>query len=196
MGAGTTVLEVHRRWTVLIIRQDMKGQDPFESARRRFRPDHIKILFVAEAPPPSASQRFFYFLHVQRGDTLFLEMMKVLYPAEFVSAQAARQRKEEFLRRFKRDGFYLIDACRVPLRKGALPSEKKRALRDNLPFLAKTLKDLSRSLDSRTRAILISKPVYDVCSSLHPAVNVINLYIIVFPPPTCHINFNRKLPHF
>jgi hypothetical protein len=171
----------------------MTRQDPFESARRRFRPDHIKILFVAEAPPSRASRRFFYFVHVLRGDTLFLEMMKVLYPSEFAGAKDVRQRKEEFLRRFKNDGFYLIDACRIPLRKGASLSEKKQAVRGNLPFLRKTIKDLSRLVDSRTKAILISKPVYEVCSPQHLGVTVINREMIDFPGTGSQKKFRRKL---
>lgn len=171
----------------------MKRRDTFESARRHFRPDHIKTLFIAEAPPSRASQRFFYFVDVTRGDTLFLEMMKVLYPGEFVSAQDARQRKAEFLRRFKNDGFYLIDACRVPLRNGATFSDKKYAVRDNLPFLRKTIKNLSRLLDSRTRAILISKPVYVVCSSQPLGVNVINREMIDFPGSGGQKEFRTKL---
>jgi hypothetical protein len=171
----------------------MKRQDTIESVRRCFRPDYIKILFVAEAPPSRASRRFFYFVRVPRGDTLFLEMMKVLYPSEFAGAKDTRQRKEEFLRRFKNDGFYLIDACRIPLRKGASLPEKKQAVRDNLPFLRKTLKDLSRLVDSRTKAILISKPVYEVCSSQHLDVNVTNREMIDFPGTGNQKKFRRKL---
>jgi hypothetical protein len=171
----------------------MKRRDAFESARRRFRPDHIKTLFIAEAPPSRASRRFFYFVDVPRGDTLFLEMMKVLYPGEFVSAQDARQRKGEFLSRFKNDGFYMIDACRVPLRKGASFSDKKHSVRNNLPFLRKTLRNLSRLFDSRTRAILVSKSVYVVCSSQPLGVNVINREMIDFPGTGSQKKFRRKL---
>ena len=65
-------------------------EDDFESARGDFRPKPINILFVAEAPPSLGSRRFFYFLKVERGDSLFLEMMKVLYPREFVAAGQPR----------------------------------------------------------------------------------------------------------
>jgi hypothetical protein len=42
--------------------------DDFESARSKFLPNNIKILFVAEAPPALDSRRFFYFVPVTLGD--------------------------------------------------------------------------------------------------------------------------------
>jgi len=47
----------------------------FEAARNKYNPDHIELLFIAEAPPANDSRRFFYFVQVDIGDTLFLEMM-------------------------------------------------------------------------------------------------------------------------
>lgn len=171
----------------------MKGRDAFDVARIQFRPDHIKTLFIAEAPPSKKSHRFFYFVSVSRGDTLFLETMKVLYPDEFYSAQHARQHKREFLTRFQNDGFYLIDACKSPMPKGVSFSEKKRTVRDNLPFLRTTLKSISALCDSRSKIILISKSVYLTCSSELAAFNVINDCMIDFPAAGRQRHFRRKL---
>ena len=62
--------------------------------------------------------RFFYLTDVRQMDTLFLEMMKTLYPAEVgyhggqflpdYSAAATRTHKAEFLGD-QVDGFYLTD---------------------------------------------------------------------------------------
>lgn len=171
----------------------MKRTDGFETARKKFQPNHVKILFVAEAPPPTESQRFFYFVPVPRGDTLFLETMKVLYPKEFCNAQHARRHKKEFLRRFRNDGFYLIDACELPLPKGVSFSEKKRTVRDNLPFLRNTLRRLSVLCDSRTKVVLISKSVYVVCSSELASFNVVNRSMIDFPTAGRQRHFRRRL---
>jgi len=167
----------------------METQDPFESARARFRPDYVKVLFVAEAPPAQGSKRFFYFVSVTRGDSLFLEMMKVLYPGKFVSTPEVRRRKAEFLERFKDDGFYLIDACRGPLPKDARRSEKERVIREDLPFLKLKLQNLRQ----RPKIVLIGKPVYNVCSSALNDFNVINSEMIDFPASSRQPQFRRKL---
>jgi hypothetical protein len=49
-------------------------------ATELYRPSRIRLLFIAEAPPAYRFHRFFYFTDVRQMDTLFLEMMKTLYP--------------------------------------------------------------------------------------------------------------------
>ena len=122
----------------------LRKSDWRELARNKYRPDHIELLFIAEAPPANDSRRFFYFVPVDIGDTLFLEMMKVLYPkkAKFVeydgngkpgfNAKQVRNRKAEFLEKFKRDGFYLIDAVDEPMPKNATTKMKEE--RSAVPF--------------------------------------------------------------
>src|SRR5215475_8579359 len=117
----------------------------FAKASRKYRPSSIKLLFIAEAPPALKSGRFFYFTGLTTGDTLFLETMKVLYPVEAgfseprgnqgleFNAKRVRRRKGEFLERFKRDGFYLIDALERPIRDDADTATKKRLIRTALP---------------------------------------------------------------
>jgi len=164
----------------------------FEKAREEFRPDHIRVLFVAEAPPPVDSGRFFYFERVPRGDGLFLEMRKVLYPSENVDAPDARNRKEQFLRKFKRDGFFLIDAVDYPLPKKAARSVKNREIRKSLPTLKARLQALC---SPDTRIVLIGRPVYDNCLSVLKSngFSVINTEMIDFPASSGQPNFRKKL---
>lgn len=164
----------------------------FEKAREEFRPDPIKTLFVAEAPPPVDSERFFYFERVPRGDSLFLEMMKVLFPSTFVSAPEARKQKRRFLDKFKSDGFFLIDAVEDPLPKRAARSMKKREIRNSLPRLQAKLKVVC---GPDTRIVLISRHVYDICLSPLRAqgFNVINTEMIDFPAAGRQVHFRRKL---
>lgn len=61
----------------------MRYLNSFALASRKYRPATVRILFIAEAPPAYESKRFFYFTGLQQGDTLFLEMMKTLYPIEW-----------------------------------------------------------------------------------------------------------------
>ncbi len=87
----------------------------FESARQKYKPRIIRFLLVAEAPPKLRSKRFFYFEGVRKADSLFLETMRALYPHEFSDTRAVRRQKCKFLKKFKNDGFYLIDASDEPM---------------------------------------------------------------------------------
>jgi hypothetical protein len=73
-----------------------KMSTDFEIARRKYKPQSIKFLFVAEAPPKKESGRFFYFENVSDKDSLFLEMMKVLYPKHYSVTKIAAFRKSSF----------------------------------------------------------------------------------------------------
>ena len=84
----------------------------------RYRPDPLRCLLVAEALPDSLD-RFFYYPDGRRADYLFLGVMQVLYPGlkeEFVASSRPSAQKEALLQRFQADGFYLLDALRVPPR--------------------------------------------------------------------------------
>lgn len=90
--------------------------DKFEIARKKYKPDTIKFLLVAETPPKSDSDRFFYFENVDRQDSLFIEIVKVLYPqiVDKYDIQEIRINKSYFLNKLKEDGFYLIDSLEEP----------------------------------------------------------------------------------
>lgn len=153
-----------------------------EKARKMYRPDKIRFLLIAEAPPRKESGRFFYYEDVDRGDSLFLETMKVLYRTEYKKCKdtkTVRLRKSDFLKRFKSDGFYLIDAVDKPL-EDSKRSKKLKCIQESLPSLLEKLKDCT---DDDTKIILISKTVYDVCVNdlKESGFNVINEDSIDFP---------------
>ena len=55
--------------------------ESFRRAMTRYRPNPLRLLFIAEAPSAYKFNRLFYFHDVRTGDALFLEMMKVIYGA-------------------------------------------------------------------------------------------------------------------
>jgi hypothetical protein len=147
-------------------------QTRFAEAKSRYKPKALKLLFIAEAPPAYRVNRFFYFTGLKNGDTLFLEMMKVLYPAEVgfrhgafqpgFSVQQMRQQKTALLRRFQYDGYYLIDACKEPMPDGADTAAKMRRMRASLPAL---LRNVRQIVNERTIPIvLIGAVTYSVCA--------------------------------
>ena len=145
-------------------------------ALKRHLPGFIKVLFVAEAPPTIESRRFFYFLDLSAFDTLFLEMMKVLYPKETgfrenissylpsYGASRVRSHKAEFLYRFRQDGFYLIDASTRPMPSHATTRIKTKYLREELPGLLRRLRSLAVGQD--TPIVLIGTLTFAVCAPI------------------------------
>lgn len=163
----------------------------YEFARLKYKPDRIKFLLIAEAPPKADTGRFFYFENVAKGDSLFLETMKVLYPAEYSDTKTVRSRKKEFLARFKNDGFYLIDASEEPMQ-SACSTRKEAQLERCLPYLAKKVRYL---VSEDTRVILIAVPVYRVCRDRleREGFRVINTCPIEFPASGHQVKFRQKL---
>ncbi len=58
--------------------------DRYRAAREAYRPERVRVLFIAESPP--ASGGFFYFVETIGKDHLFRETMKAvaLWPVDFV----------------------------------------------------------------------------------------------------------------
>jgi len=85
------------------------------NARDKYKPDVIRYLLIAEAPP--SEDRFFYFDHVGFADNLFIGTMKVLFPKQFRGyiGQRSAQQKQRLLRSFQKEGFWLLDAVDSPL---------------------------------------------------------------------------------
>jgi hypothetical protein len=177
----------------------------FAEASRKYRPTPIRLLFIAEAPPALKFGRFFYFASLTNGDTLFLEMMKVLYPSDtgFVDyddnrkpdfdAKRVRQSKAELLKKFKRDGFYLIDALERPMPEDADTTTKKRMICQVLPELRKKVRRLSS--DGGAPVILIGSLTYSVCAVAlrKDGLRVLNDGMINHPARGGQKLFRRKL---
>lgn len=174
----------------------------FAVASQKYRPAKVRILFIAEAPPAHDSRRFFYFTDLREQDTLFLEMMKTLYPLEVgfsgdrfddgFSTASIRRRKAELLNRFMSDGFYLIDACEEPMPHGANTAEKTVIMRRALPALKVKVKGLCGT--ETLGVFLIGAVTYRVCTDAlrDEGVNVLNWAAINHPARGGQILFRTK----
>jgi hypothetical protein len=162
----------------------------YEDARQKYKPEKIKFLLVAEAPPKEGSGRFFYFENVSDKDSLFLETMKVLYPSEYTDTKMVRLHKRRFLEKFQADGFYLIDATHTPMRDSS-PSRKRQQIRESLPSLRSKLTQLATD---GVGIILISATVYEVCSNVlgNEGFNILNEELIDFPGSRWQRKFREK----
>src|SRR5689334_10234514 len=87
----------------------------YEKIRQSYKPEHIRYLFIAESPPPSAeiqsSRQFYYADRIRKDDRLFTNTVRAIYPeASDLPEPELEAEKEQWLRRFQKDGFYMIEA--------------------------------------------------------------------------------------
>jgi hypothetical protein len=165
--------------------------EKIEKARNKYKPDDIKYLFVAEAPPASLD-RFFYFEDVKEQDSLFLEMMKWLIPeSKNAPTPWIREHKAEFLENFKEKGCYLIDSIDFPMDVTGTNKKIKRLE----PFQKDLLNKISKIVKPETKVILITAPVFNAMSGFlkYNNINISNTEMIDFPGSGRQTEFHTKM---
>lgn len=166
----------------------------FEKARKVYLPRKIKLLFLTEAPPLPERGRYFYFEEVRQGDSLFLELMKVLFGEEvmaFETVKSLRKEKKYFLDRLKEEGFYLTNATDQPL-PDATATARIKTYRKQMPDLIKQLEEI---ITPSTPIVIVSAVVYEGCFELlrEAGFNMLNEGKIEYPNSGQQLNFRRKL---
>jgi hypothetical protein len=90
----------------------MTAASPYElreQAASKYKPDRVKLLLIAEAPP-SAVDRYFYFPDVVGHDSLFRYVARTI-----LGIEPTRTNKEELLGNLRDSGVFLIDVCLDPI---------------------------------------------------------------------------------
>lgn len=170
----------------------MATAEEYKKARLKYKPDRIKVIFVAEAPPDYSKDRYFYFEKVKDKDSLFLEIMKVLYPG--FNAKEMRIKKGLLLSKFKDDGYYLIDSVEEPFVMPCSSNSKKKQIEEKRSFLLQRLINLLGS-NPEAKVILIAVPVYNalfdfLIKNNIPVINTTKLY---FPGSGGQKQFRKEL---
>lgn len=91
-------------------------EDPWYAERReRWRPDHVRLLLIAESPPDPGGgpRRYFYDDDMTAQDSLFREIARTLLGAETLKSGAGA--KPPWLSRLKSQGVFLIDLAPIPV---------------------------------------------------------------------------------
>ena len=148
-------------------------------AREQFRPEEVTILFIAEAPP-CADDRFFYFTEVNKGDSLFLYVIRTVFPDLWdIPTKELRGMKEELLYRFQEEGFYLEDSLSFPLPKGTTSSQKLKMIKEGKEQLHHKIKHFQSSAKLVLLSSSVFKANYDYLKAL--VYNILNDTTIPFP---------------
>ncbi len=95
----------------------MTDLDRYHIAASKYKPDRVKLLWIAHAPPKGGN-RYFYFetMSEHPGDSLFREVMRAMARAMgFPDLDIhGGDSKVPFLQRFQAFGCFLIDVCKDP----------------------------------------------------------------------------------
>lgn len=169
----------------------------YNDTRQHYRPEHIKLLLIAESPPPAGQvggSRHFYRTDKQReGDRLFINTIKALYPeASGLSWQELERDKENWLRRFQADGRYMIEALEASLPHSVSKPERKERIKKALPSLLKRIAEL---VFPDTKIILIKSNVFEVAAQplQQAGYNIINTSLVDYPGQYNQSAYREKL---
>ncbi|HSH31937.1 MAG TPA: hypothetical protein VK963_04700 [Candidatus Saccharimonadales bacterium] len=168
----------------------------YDGLRRRYQPDKIKWLLVAESPPPAAeieSSRHFYRVPAAGSDRLFVNTIKALYRegADQTEAELGAD-KQRWLRRFQADGCYMIEALEQSLQHQVTKPERQELIRQHLPRLIERVGELA---GPDTKIILIKSNVFVAATeALKQACwKVLNHELIDYPGQFNQRRYRKKL---
>lgn len=163
----------------------------YEKARRQYKPENIKVLIIAESPPPEAdieSSRHFYRAdRVRKNDRLFINTIKALYPEAVRLAETdLEQQKETWLRRFQKDGWYMIEALEQSQPHEISKRDRQERIKHSLSRLIKRVQALA---NKDTAIILVKSNVFEAAAEplRQTGFRVLNRELVDYPG-----QFNQK----
>jgi hypothetical protein len=175
----------------------MSNTPSYDEIRQQYRPVNVKILLIAESPPPAASaassRHFYRSDKVRRGDRLFVNTIKAIYAEAANKTEAEiEQAKEQWLRKFQTDGWYMIEALEVSQQHEVTKQQRQARIAEALPHLLERVRGLATQ---NTRIILIKSNVFDVAAEplRQAGFNVLNTELVDYPGQYNQRAYREKL---
>jgi len=172
----------------------------YDHIRESYKPSRIKFLLIAESPPPAAgvqSSRHFYRSEaVRKDDRLFVNTIKALYPETTSMSELELEKdKENWLRRFQSDGWYMIEALEESQVHEVTKKDRQSKIHTILPRLIERVKALAKP---DTKLILIKSNVFEVTAKpLRDAgFTVLNKELLDYPGRFNQRDYRQKLQAF
>ena len=155
-----------------------KLNDLRRQAAEKYKPDHVRLLLVAETPPiacPPDPPRYLYFETVSKHDDLFRGVVRAILKVE-----PDRDKKARLLDRLRQRGVFLIDLKPDPL--------DARPFAHFVPSLVKRCQQLRPD-----RIILVKANVFDEAfTALNSAGLPVAKVRVPFPGSGRQIEFAQK----
>jgi|SRR5688572_16264023 len=169
----------------------------YDKLRQQYRPNKIKVLFIAESPPPSAdiqsSRHFYRSEKLRRDDRLFVNTIKELYPDVAQQTEQELERgKQNWLKKFQADGYYMIEALEESQKHEVTKKQRQAFIAENLPSLLSRIKNLATK---QTKIILIKSNVFDIAAQplREAGFTVLNTELVDYPGRYNQEAYRKKL---
>jgi hypothetical protein len=169
----------------------------YDAVRQKYRPEHIKLLLIAESPPPApdvqSSRQFYYADRIRKDDRLFTNTMRALYPETVALSEPILEAdKEAWLRRFRADGYYMIEALEESQEHEVTKQRRQEYIAAALPRLIERVKDLAKP---DTKIVLIKSNVFEVAAEplRQAGFNVLNYELVDYPGQFNQRAYREKL---
>ena len=163
----------------------MCDMSSYDELRQQYRPEHIKLLLVAESPPPSenigGSRHFYRSAQPRREDRLFNNTIWALYPAASEKTEDELQaEKESWLRRLQADGVYMIEALEISQAHKVEKKDRQARIKEALPRLIERVGELA---EDDTRLVLVKSNVFVAAAEPLRAAGftVLNTALVDYP---------------
>ncbi len=169
----------------------------YNATRQQYQPSTVKMLLIAESPPPPAnrqsSRQFYYTDRIRRDDRLFTNTIRALYPdANKATEKELEQNKEQWLRRFQNDGWYMIEALDESMEHAVTKQQRQAYIKAALPALLTKVHQLA---GPDTGIILIKSNVFEVAAQplRQAGFHVLNTELVDYPGHFNQQSYRKKL---
>lgn len=169
----------------------------YDDVRRQYRPSTIRILLIAESPPPTpeiqSSRQFYYTDRIRKDDRLFTNTIRALYPETTdLKEEELETEKEKWLKKFKSDGFYMIEALEESQIHKVTKKQRQERIRESLPRLIERVGELATP---STGIILIKSNVFDTAAQplKQAGFNILNTELVDYPGHFNQRTYREKL---
>lgn len=169
----------------------------YDDLRKQYKPKHIKLLLIAESPPPAAeidsSRQFYRSDRIRTEDRLFTNTIKALYGEVAEQSEPEIQaNKETWLRQLQSDGVYMIEALEVSQRHAVTKKQRQQKIHEALPQLLARVSELAAA---DTKIVLIKSNVFEVAAEplKQAGFTVLNTELVDYPGRFNQPDYRAKL---
>jgi len=167
----------------------------YKNAARKYLPEEIKFLLIAESPPTykdTSKMSYFYFEDNPGNDMFFQTVVKAFFNIDYLKNY---KEKIKLLSMLKKEGLFLMDSVEYPINRDieydkVSDSIRKGVILKELPdFYSRFIKlNKNGNINGKTKLILVKRIV---CETL--IENLISNKVIIYNinSPICQIGFPK-----
>lgn len=163
----------------------------YDEVRQKYRPKQVKVLLIAESPPPApsvqSSRQFYYTDRIRQDDRLFTNTIRALLPdAEDLTEPELEQDKECWLCKFQAAGYYMVEALEESQMHEVTKKQRQALIASAAPRLVERVRQIATP---QTKIVLIKSNVYQMAAEplRQAGFNVLNTELVDYPG-----HFNQK----